>query len=108
MGLMNGIHLSLSKGEAWALLLLDQSAEFDTIAHSTLLRCLQTWFGISGTILRYGSDPISLIVMMYQDWLNPFRNHRYLYNVRQGSVLGPILFSLYTTSLSKVIVDSHL
>ena len=48
----NEIHLSLSKAEVSALVLLDQSAAFDTIDHSTLLRCLQTWFDISGTILR--------------------------------------------------------
>ena len=36
-----------------ALVLLDQSAVFDTIDHSTLLSCLQTWFDISGSILRW-------------------------------------------------------
>ena len=40
----NEVHLSLSRGESTALVLLDLSAAFDTIDHSTLLGCLQNWF----------------------------------------------------------------
>ena len=36
----NEVHLSLSRGETTALVLLDLSAAFDTINHSTLLSCL--------------------------------------------------------------------
>ena len=36
----NEIHLSLSRGEPTALVLLDLSAAFDTIDHPTLLNCL--------------------------------------------------------------------
>ena len=36
----NEVHLSLSRGETTALVLLDLSAAFDTIDHSTLLSCL--------------------------------------------------------------------
>ena len=45
----NDIHLSLSRGVATALVLLDHSAAFETIDHSTLLSCLQDWFGVGGT-----------------------------------------------------------
>ena len=36
----NEIHLSFSRGETTALVLLDLSATFNTIDHSTLLSCL--------------------------------------------------------------------
>ena len=36
----NEVHLSLSRGEATAFILLDLSAAFDTINHSTLFNCL--------------------------------------------------------------------
>ena len=38
----NEIHLSLSQGEPSALILLDLSAAFDTIDHTTLLNCLKS------------------------------------------------------------------
>ena len=47
----NEIHLSLSRGEPMALVLLDLSAAFDTINDSTHLSCLQTWFGLGGSVL---------------------------------------------------------
>ena len=47
LSIKNEVHLSLSRGKPTALILLDLSAAFDTIDHSTLLQCLQTWFGIA-------------------------------------------------------------
>ena len=40
----NDVHLSLSRGETIALVLLDLSTAFDTIDNSTLLSCLRNWF----------------------------------------------------------------
>ena len=53
LSIKNEIHLSLAKGEPTALVLLDLSAAFDTIDHSTLLDCLQSWFGVCGTALKW-------------------------------------------------------
>ena len=36
-----------------ALVLLDLSAAFETIDHSTLLGCLQSWFGVCGSALSW-------------------------------------------------------
>ena len=48
----NNIHLSLSQGEATALVLLDLSTAFDTIDHSTLPNCLHDCFGVVGSALN--------------------------------------------------------
>ena len=56
LSIKNDIHLSLSWGEATALVLLDLSAAFDTIDHSTLLSCLQDWFGVGGSALKWFSS----------------------------------------------------
>ena len=41
LSIKNEVHLSLSRGEPTALVLLDLAAAFDAIIHSTLLSCLQ-------------------------------------------------------------------
>ena len=40
LSIKNEVHLSLSRGEPTALVLLHLSATFNTIDHSTLLSCL--------------------------------------------------------------------
>ena len=52
LSIKNDIPLSLSWGEPTALVLLDLSAAFDTIDHSTLLGCLLDWFGVGGSALK--------------------------------------------------------
>ena len=56
LSIKNDIHLSLSRGEATALVLLDLSAAFNTIDHSTLLGCLLDWFGVGGSALKWFSS----------------------------------------------------
>ena len=97
----NEIHLSLSKGEALGLVLLDQSAAIDTIGHFTLLSCLPIWFGINGIILRWFRFHFIDYFQCIEIVSTISELRRLLYSVPQGSVLGAILFSL-TTPLSKV------
>ena len=53
LSIKNDIHLSLSQGEATALVLLDLSAAYDTFDHSTLLGCLLDWFSVGGSALKW-------------------------------------------------------
>ena len=39
LSIKNEVHLALARGEATAVVLLDQSAAFNTIDHSTLIDC---------------------------------------------------------------------
>ena len=93
----NEIHLSLPSGEPTALVLLDLLAIFNTTDHTTLLNCLNSWFGVCGRTLKwfmfYLSHPISKQLKLC----------KLLFGVPQGSVIGSLLFFLYTTPLSKVI-----
>ena len=56
LSIKNDIHLSLSRGEATALVLLDLSAAFDTIDHSTLFSCLKELFGIGVSAPKWFSS----------------------------------------------------
>ena len=103
LSIKNDIHLSLSRGEATALVLLDLSAAFDTIDHSTLLSCLQDWFGVGGSALKWFSSYLMECFQSVKIGSTLSDLQKLLFSVTQGSVLGPLLFSLYTSPLSTLI-----
>ena len=86
-----------------ALVLLDLSAAFDTIDHGILLIRLDVTFGIRGTVLKwltsYLSDRYQSVCIVYISSSPKLLQ----FGVPQGSVLGPILYTLYTTSLGNII-----
>ena len=99
----NDIHIALSKGMPTALVLLDLSAAFDPINHSILLECVSSWFGFADTVVSWFGSYLSgrnQSVKVGNVLSDPSDLE---FGVPQGSVLGPILFSLYTTQFSKVI-----
>src|SRR5260221_9311207 len=86
-----------------ALVLLDLSAAFDTNDHSILLHRFQTWFGISSTALNFISSYLSNCTqsVLIKSFSSPALSVPT--GVHQGSVLGPLLFTLYTTPLSHLL-----
>ena len=93
----------MSKQQLTCLCLLDLSAAFDTIDHQILLNRLSSWFGINGTALSWLHSYLlnrNFTVNIKNQSSNPYE---LLHGVPQGSVLGPLLFSLYTTPLSSLI-----
>ena len=104
--LMNDLLCNSDVGNLTLVVLLDLSAAFDVINHSTLLTRLQREVGIEGPALQW-----------FQSYLSD-RTQRVMVNtassltvplqcgVPQGSVLGPVLFSVYTSQLGP-IVEKH-
>ena len=93
---------ALGNQEVMCLVLLDLSAAFNMVDHGILLRHLKSNFGIIDTALTWirsylsdhsqkvgvdkaRSDPVTLAFV-----------------VPQGSILGPILFTLYTSPLGQI------
>ena len=86
---------------------LDLSAAFDTIDHSILMTRLKTSFGFEGVVLRWFDSYLSARTQsVHVENSPPSVSVPLLYGVPQGSVLGPLLFTLYTQPLSDVI-SSH-
>ena len=100
----NDILTALDRGDITFLTLLDLSAAFDTIDHTLLFQILSHRYGITGTALR---------------WFQSYLTHRtqsvniqnvtsspasLIFGVPQGSVLGPILFIMYTQPLHSLIL----
>ncbi len=99
------IHLLLSsdRGCIPLLVLLDLSTAFDTIDHNILLNRLENFVGISGSALAwfksYLSDRHQFVAVNEEV---SYRSH-VQYGIPQGSVLGPLLFTLYMLPLGNII-----
>ena len=93
---------AMDEGKVMVLTLLDLSAAFDTTDHSMLLGRLEDWVGVTGrahnwlrSYLTGRSQQVKLGECLSRKVNLPF-------GVPQGSVLGPLLFTFYTTPLSQV------
>ena len=84
------------------LLLLDLSAAFDTVCHSRLLWKLKGQFGIEGNVLKWFTSYLNN--RSFSVSIGKSRSKRCFLRigVPQGSILGPILFILYTKGLEKI------
>jgi len=90
------------------LTLLDLSAAFDTVDHATLLRRLKTSYstGIGGIVLECFTSYLSGHIQLVRCGMSTSDASAVLCGVPQGSVLGPILFLLYTADLLQ-LVERH-
>ena len=103
---VNDLFLSLNKGNIYVLVLLDFSSAFDTIDHPILVHHLHTDFGFTDTVLQWFSTYLT-DRKHYVSLCNHCSAFAAVHSgVPQGSVLGPILFTMYIKPLS-AIIDSH-
>ena len=103
---LSDILQAVDRGEVAALVLLDLSAAFDTVDHSILLQRLQLTFGINNAAHRWFQSYLSFRKQYVRRGPNKSSVTYLVCGVPQGSVLGPILFVLYTVDLLSVI-DSY-
>ena len=85
------------------LVLLDLSAAFDTIDNQKLLNLLNQSFGIRGVALKWFGTYLKHRTQTVQIGSCTSTPVTLKYGVPQGSVLGPILFTMYTTPLRNII-----
>ena len=103
LSIKNEVYIFLSIGEPTALILLDLSAAFDAVDHSTLLSCLQTWFGVDGFVLKWFTSYLSECYQSIKIGSTLSDICKLIFGVPQCSVLGRLIFSLYTTPHRLVI-----
>jgi hypothetical protein len=94
---LSDIYKSIEAGTSTLAVSLDLSAAFDTVCHSTLLSRLQNSFGISGTVLEWISSYISGRSQFISVGVNKSSSNLLNFGVPQGSALGPLLFTTYTS-----------
>ena len=93
---------AIDNKEVVCLVLLDLSTAFDTVDHKILLERLKNMFGLTGTVINWITSYLSgrfqkVVVGDANSSAVPLSCV-----VPQESILGPILFMLYTTPLRKI------
>ena len=104
----NDILTAIDNRRTVILLLLDLSAAFDTVDHDILLSRLHERFGVTGKpFLWFQSDLSDRMQYVSVDGGTSLE-HALRCGVPQGSVLGPILYLLYTSPLSDIVKKFNL
>ena len=85
------------------LSLLDLSAAFDTIDHTILISRLEITYGITGVALRWFESYLKGRKQAVKIKNTRSEDVVLEFGVPQGSVLGPILFTLYTQPLVDIL-----
>jgi len=100
---MSGLLQAVDRDELDALILIDLTAALDTDDHDIMLQRLQRTFGIDGNAHRWLRS--YLVGRMQKVRRGALRSLivRLLCGVPQGSVLGSLLFFLYTFGLIQLI-----
>ena len=98
---------AMDNQEVACLVLIDLSAAFDTVDHKILLERLENYFGITRTALRWIRSYLtnrSQRVVIGDTNTTGAKSSRISLEcgVPQGSALGPILFTLYTSPLGQI------
>ena len=104
----NDILRAIDRRQDVVLVLLDLSAAFDTIDHTILMERLESYFGFSKQTLSWFRSYLEnrrQSIIIGDQISTPSALH---YGVPQGSILGPLLFTLYIAPLQDIIACHNL
>ena len=103
----NDILMAMDKQKVSILLLLDLSAAFDTVNYSLLLGRLSDRCGIQGHAYKWLESYLSERFQMVRIKSETSNKVQLTCGVPQGSVLGPLLFIIYTLPLGDLIRERY-
>ncbi len=102
LSVTEALRVAKADSKSSVLILLDLSAAFVTVNHQILLSTLSS-LGITGIPLRWFESYLTGRSFRVAWGGEVSKAHQLVTGVPQGSVLGPLLFSTYTTSLGPIM-----
>ncbi len=93
----NDVLISTDSVNSDILVLLDLTAAFDTIIHSILISRLEHYVGLRGNVLKWFASYLHNRCCAVNIANHTSSIARLICGVPQGSILAPILFSLYAS-----------
>ena len=106
MKLHNDILSNMEQQKVTAFVGLDLSAAFDTVNHDVLLSVLRKSFGVKDQALKWIDSYLRPRSVFVQIGDVKSEQKAVDFSVPQGSILGPVLFNVYSSTLSNE-VDKH-
>ena len=98
----NTFFQSSDTGKSTLLISLDLSAAFDTIDHSIILSRLNTSFGLTCTVYSWLKSYLTDRYQTVQIGQHSSTSTLCISGVPHGSVLGPLLFTIFTSPVSNI------
>ena len=95
----------MENGKYTSIVSLDLSATFDMVNHTILLEVLNCYFGITEHALSWIFSYLSSRRFQVQVGHLTSKTVEIDFLVPQGSILGPILFNCYASTLMEIILE---
>ena len=105
LNICDNILKNMEDGKCTSIVSLDLSVAFNTVNHTILLEVLNCYFGITEHALSWISSYLSSRRFQVQVGHLTSKMVEIDFSVPQGSILGPILFNCYASTLMEIIPD---
>ena len=105
LSICDNILKNMEDGKCTSIVSLDLSAAFDMVNHAILLDVLNCYFGITEHALSWISSYLSSRRFQVQVGHLTSKTVEIDFSVPQGSILGPILFNCYASTLMEIIPE---